>query len=165
MFNPVWNTADHIVSRSFEPMNKARGMSYSIWPDLDSLVATWLDTLIDSSIRIKIKVGKWMEEQFSKGRKVVMDRQKQQLPTKTKILLSFGRMNQSSQIWSFFGELKTKSFETIKLRTELSGNYKYQRTLIWMILILLNYNDLLFECLSGFYNNQMAPKSGLLFFF
>ena len=55
-----------------------------------------------------------------------MVRQKQELATKTMILLSLGRMTQSPQIWSSFGELKT---QFLQLRTELSGNGKCQRTL------------------------------------
>lgn len=103
--------AHPIVSHSFEPMTGARGMSCGVCPDLDYPVATWLHALIDSSTRTKIRVGKWMgEEQFPKGRKVVTGKQKRQLSPETRILLSFGRMTQSPQIWSSFGELKTESF-------------------------------------------------------
>lgn len=131
--------AHHIVSHSFEPMNGAGGMSYYIWPDEDHLVATWLDIVIVSSIRLRIKVGKWMgEEQFCKGREAVMDRQKQQLSTKNTILLSFGRITHCPQIWSSFGELKTKVLKLLNwvLNSQVMINI---RGYIWMILILCNY--------------------------
>lgn len=73
----------YIVSHSFEPVNRTGGMSYCIWPDLGHPVATWLVTVIDSSIRIKIRVDKWMrEKEFSNGRKGVTGRQKQWLSTR-----------------------------------------------------------------------------------
>lgn len=145
MINPAGNTGPlHSVlflwTNEWDEKN-----SYCVWPDLDHPVATWLVRwLTASSIRISIRVGEWMrKEQFSKGRKVVRGRQKQQLSTENKILLSFGRMTQSlpppPKIWSSFGELKTESFWTIQLRTELSGNGKCPRTLIWMRLILFSY--------------------------
>lgn len=59
-----------------------------------------------------------------------MGRQKQQLSTKTKILLSFGRKSQSRPNLVILWRTENKSFETIKLRTELSGNDKCPRTLI-----------------------------------